>query len=64
MSFFGWTAEQRGGVWYARKFVDGGNYGSTGAVWVRKAITGLGRDATKRDAERGIMRMYRAGVLN
>ena len=41
MSFFGWTAEQRGGVWYARKLVDGGNYGSTGAVWVRKAITGL-----------------------
>lgn len=64
MSFFGWTAEQRDGVWYARKLVAGSNYGSTGAVWARKSITGLGRDATKRDAEREILRMYRAGVLN
>ncbi len=64
MSFFRWTAEQRDGVWYARKLVDGRNYGSTGAVWVRKSIAGLGRDATKRDAEREILRMYRAGVLN
>lgn len=64
MSFFGWTAERRDGVWYARKLVAGSNYGSTGAVWVRKSITGLGRDATKRDAERELMRMYRAGVLN
>ena len=64
MSFMGWSAELRGGTWYAVKMMERADYGSAGAVWVRKVMPRLAPTATKREADREIVRMYRAGVLN
>lgn len=64
MAFMGWSAEKRGGAWYATKIMDRGGYGASGAVLIRKRLSHLPATATKREAEREIVRMYRARVLN
>lgn len=64
MAFMGWSAVRSNGAWFASKTTGSERYSSTGAVRVRKIMGRLHRDATKREAEAELVRMYRRGELD
>ena len=64
MAFMGWSVERISGAWYATKVTDDARYTPVGVVRVRKRLDKLDSTATKSDAEREVMRLYRLRFLN
>lgn len=61
MSFMGWSVERKNGAWYASKVTDDERYR---IVRVRRLLYTVSPDATKSEAEREVVRLYRSRYLN
>lgn len=64
MSFMGWSVERKNGAWYASKVTDDERYSPAGIVRVRRLLYTVRPDATKSEAEREVVRLYRSRYLN
>ena len=64
MSFMGWSVERKSGAWYASKVTDDERYSPAGIVRVRRLLYTVSPDATKSEAEREVVRLYRSRYLN